>query len=195
MPTFSNVPPADPRGPALQLVRTPTHVAFKAIVTSDDLLGCFTHFWRGRTLPCDVDDCEACRQGMPFRWHAWVSCWTPKPARHLLFEMTAQAAETFVQYRDANEGLRGCEFTAWRPSRKPNGRVYVTTRKGPLFDHQLPKAPNLIQCLSIIWHVALPSFNVHDCLKGIPRVTMNDSSQPILHNGNGDDRHHSHETA
>lgn len=185
MPAFTNVPPADPRGTALHLIRTPTHQQLRAVITSEDLLGCFTHFWRGRTLPCDVEDCEACRQGLPFRWHAWVSCWTSKPSRHLLFEMTAQAAETLVQYREANNGLRGCEFTAWRPSRKPNGRVCMTTRKSPANDDQLPPGADLVKALSIIWNVALPSFNVMDCLKGIPRVTMNDDSQPILHDGNG----------
>ncbi len=186
MATFSNAPPSDPRGIALPLTRTPSTGNLRALITSDDLIGCYTHFWKGRTLPCDVDDCAACAGGMPYRWHAWVSALTSQKRQHILFEMTAQVAEVFAEYKTANGTLRGALFDANRPSRRPNGRVCVQIKSQDLTGITLPTAPDLIKCLSIIWNIATPSFNVADLLKGVNRISVKDESQPIIHQANGD---------
>lgn len=63
MPHFtSNVPP-DPRGPAFPIVRTPPGRAFSAIITSPDLVGCYTHYFKGRTVPCEGAGCTLCAKG------------------------------------------------------------------------------------------------------------------------------------
>lgn len=192
MPSFTTTPPPDARGNPLELKRTPAKGTLKAIVTSSDLIGCHTHFFHGRTMPCDVDDCKACQSGMPFRWHAWLSAFTSRVNQHILFEMTAQAAEHFVQYRKVHGTLRGCLFEALRPSGRPNGRVMIHTRPADLSGINLPKEPNLISALSIIWNIALVDVDVAGILKDIPRMHVNDRESqlftPTNSNGNGKPR-------
>ena len=191
MPRFSHDVPQDPRGPAFPIVRTPPGRALRAIVTSLDLVGCFTHYYKGRTIPCEgagcrlcmTDDpivvrsdgkrihqagnheiecdgpaCEACHDGLPYRWHAYQSAYVQETALHCLFECTAQAAEHFTEYRDAHHTLRGCEFEARRYNNRPNGRILIRCRPAQLTGLILPKPPDLIKCLSILW--GFPSSDV-----------------------------------
>lgn len=172
MPTYSNVPPRDPRGNSLTLRRTPTGRPLQAIVTSTDLIGTPTHFWRGRTMPCTLPDCPAHEAGMPWRWHGYLSALNTASHEHFLFEMTAQACEAFVQYRTAYESLRGCLFMARRVNASHNARVHIVTKPADLENIQLPPAPNLVKILAIIWNLATPTIDVSSVLKGVPRIRI-----------------------
>ena len=57
MPGWSTEVPANPRGPAYPLLRTPPNKPLIAIITSADLIGCYTHYYKGRTVPCEGDNC------------------------------------------------------------------------------------------------------------------------------------------
>ncbi len=156
MPTFSNKPPQDPRGPSYQIVRTPTGKPLTGIVTSEDIVGCYTHFYKRRTMPCERDNCEACHNGIPFRWHAYLSAYLAKTHLHCLFECTAQAAERFVEYRESHGTTRGCLFTASRMNYAPNARIIITTKPADLTDLHLPNQPNIPNVLAILWNLPLP---------------------------------------
>lgn len=156
MPIFSDTPPQDPRGPSFQIVRTPTGKPLTGIVTSENLVGCYTHFWKRRTMPCERDDCEACRHGIPFRWHAYLSAYLSGTLLHCIFECTAQAAERFVEYREAQGTIRGCQFTASRMNYARNARIIITTRPADLTRIQLPKPPNIEKVLAILWNLPIP---------------------------------------
>ena len=151
MPQFSREVPKDPRGSAFPIVRTPANGHLQAIVTSPDLIGCYTHYFKGRTAPCEGKRCEACQAGMPYRWHAYQSALTTKDHLHCLFECTAQAAENFTEYREAHGSLRGCLFQARRLHSRPNGRIIIITKPADLKEIVLPAPPDLISCLSILW--------------------------------------------
>lgn len=155
MPSFSTAVPADPRGPAFQIQRTPPVKPGKGIVTSHDLVGCYTHFYRGRTIPCDRPTCQACNDGIPFRWHAYMTVYNPTNQDHFLFEVTAQAAERFTDYRDTYGHLRGCQFIATRVGNKTNGRVMINTQPADLATIVLPDPPNLLAVLAILWDLPL----------------------------------------
>jgi len=190
MPTFSDQVPDHPKGVALPILRTPTWKPLLAIVTSENLLGTYTHFWKGKTMPCEgrscgycpqlgtpvqnaagllvhIHDghefpcegpaCEACQKGIPYRWHAYLSIFTHDQGLHAIFETTAQAARTFVEYRKAQGTLRGCQFTARRLNSKPNGRVLIHTQPANLTNIRLPAPPDLLACMAIIWDFPLPS--------------------------------------
>lgn len=189
MPVFTNEPPPDPRGYSLPLHRTPTGRPISAIVTSADLVGTPTHFWHGRTVPCDVDDCEPCNNGMPWRWHGYLSAFQTTQSLHFLFEFTARAAEPFLEYRKAYASLRGCHFQARRVSMSANARVIVQVKPGDLTKISLPQPPDLVKCLSIIWNIAEPDMNVSTLLKGMPRIAVdaagNALARPPDDGGNG----------
>lgn len=155
MPAWTNSPPKDAAGPSLPLLRTPASKPLVAVVTSDDLIGTYTHFWHGHTIPCNRPDCEACRDSIPYRWHAYLSAYRPFDGLHFLFEMTAQASENFVTYRMAHGTLRGCLFEMRRHHSKPNGRLLVRCRPADLANMVLPKQPDLLVVLAVLWNLPL----------------------------------------
>ncbi|MHC4405932.1 MAG: hypothetical protein ACYTG0_40340 [Planctomycetota bacterium] len=173
MPQFSNTPPADPRGHALPLRRTPYHRPLVAIVTCDDLVGCPTHYWGGRTIPCEAQDCEPCLAGSGWRWHGYVSAYEPSLKLHFLLEVTGRCSEAFTNYRKANGTLRGCLFEASRPNAKHNGRVYIKTKTADLQRQPIPDPPNVKQVLSLIWNI--PYTDIADAMpiKDAPAISVN----------------------
>jgi hypothetical protein len=170
MPTWSNTPPPLDASTGFTLLRTPPDRPLVAVVTTDDLIGCQTHYWGGRTVPCeatpdpktgqlDTSPCPACLNLQPRRWHAYVAAFDPKTRTHFLFETTARAALAFQDYRLAHGTTRGCYFQAVRPRPGKNTRIEITTKP---FDQQkcpLPNPPNLIRALSVIWQ--LPATALH----------------------------------
>lgn len=168
MLTFSNDLPEDPKGPSLHLIRCPVMRPLVAIVTSADLIGCATHFYGGRTVPCTGEDCEAHLNGVPWRWHTYVSIWVPTAKRHLLFESTARASEPFILFRKAHDSLRGCLFQAARVNSRVNARVYIETKPADLEALTLPDAPDLMKVLSIIWNIPLSEMTNERTERNVP---------------------------
>jgi len=130
----------------------------EAIITSEDLIGCYTHFFKGSTIPCSSKDCEACLNGLPFRWHAYMSAVDCHNNLHFIFEVTALGATYFTTFRDRHHTLRGCQFLAKRWNSRPNGRLLIQTKPCDLGERMLPDAPDLIKCMAILWN--LPSGDV-----------------------------------
>jgi len=190
---FQNDPPKDPRGTSLTLMRTPANRGLTAIILSDDLLGTNTHFYHGRTRPCNNEECDACADGMPWRWHAYFAIWSPSLNRAALFECTAQAAEPFKLYRDAYGTLRGCQFAAKRATTAANSRVIITTRRADLEKIHLPDAPNVIKALSIIWNISIDECQIEGQQKDAPHLairqdlgrTKDQVEYSARHRGNG----------
>lgn len=185
MPQFSNVAPDDPRGNSLQLLRTPAGGALTAIVTSEDLIGCPTHFWGGRTTPCEHEGCKACAEGLPWRWHSWLSAWNASNHHHFIFESTARVTKIFTSYRDHHHTLRGCKFRARRRTNAPNSRVHLECQPADLDGLRIPDAPDLIKCLSIIWNIRAPNLDVEGILRSVPRVVVNKDGNGELVTGEG----------
>jgi len=192
MPSFTSEPPEDPRGVALRLVRTPTHASFKGLITCDNLIGTATHFWHGRTVPHEEEDCKACLDQLPWRWHAWISVWEKKTSEHLLFEMTAVPAKKVAFFRKNNNTLRGAEIEAWRPSKRPNGRVSVIIKPFDVGDLRLPAEPDVLRALAIIWNIALVDVDVAGLLRDMPRVKVNDRNAEVFNPSAGDRRKNGH---
>lgn len=177
MPNWSTDVPKDSRGPAFPIKRTPTSRAITALVTSEDLIGCDTHFWGGHTVPCSAPNCDACGQGIPFRWHGYLAAVDCKTHLHFIFEMTAQAAEAFKDFRAAHSTLRGCIFEAKRLKSIVNSRVCIRCKPADLREQHLPKAPDLRKCMAIIWNVPDPDVEVSGLLKDVPRIQTRTSNQ------------------
>lgn len=172
MLNFSSDVPSDPRGNSLPLMRCPSNRSIEGIITCEDLVGTRTHYYRGRTIPCDDAECPACSDGFPWRWHAYVSVYSPRSQRTVLFEMTARCAETLVTYRKAYSTLRGCHLIAKRANTSPNSRVNLQTKQADLQSIALPASPNILEALSIIWNIELPSISLDGVLKETPRMKV-----------------------
>lgn len=174
---WSNHVPRDPRGQAFPLKRTPANGKLVAAITCEHLTGCDTHFYGGKTMPCERPDCEACNNGMPFRWHGYISAIQATTRLHFIFEFTAQAADYFDQYDKAHGTLRGCRFEAWRLHHRPNGRVIIQCKPLDQQEHQLPKPPNVPNCMAIIWN--LPTDQISNAQQRNGRPAMTNTHQTL----------------
>ena len=170
MLNFSNTVPIEATRFAMRLARTPAKGKLHLVVTSADLLGCFTHFFSGRTTPCTGKACEACEAGASSRWHAYLSALDPATSEHILFECTAAAAETFADYRARHGSLRGCEFIATRVNPRPNARVSIRTKPADLAHLHLPEPANLPAALCHIWGIPLNETNTSDRDLSTPNI-------------------------
>lgn len=161
MPKWIDQPPADVGPYAFRILRTPADKPISGIITCTDLVGCNTHYLKNRTIPCEgVDKCEACAQDHSWRWHGYVSAVITPGLEHVLFECTATASDTFSNYLQIYQNLRGCWFRAWRPSRRHNGRVVIECKTTDPAKTRLPDPPNIKAILCHIWNVQ--NTNAHD---------------------------------
>lgn len=174
---FQNEPPVDPRGNNLTLMRCPPNKSIQGIITCHDLVGTRTHFFHGRTVPCDDTACPACEVGISWRWHGYVSLFCERTIRTILFEFTARAAEPLTQYRKAYSSLRGCLMIASRSNSAGNSRVNIRTKPADLEKITLPPEPNLLEALSIIWNIELPAIELDGICKDAPVVAVHQDQE------------------
>jgi hypothetical protein len=164
MPTYRKNLPAQGKHQGFDLKRTPETGSLQAIVTSEDLLVCDTHFFHGRTTPCErvindqgntVDDtqCAACVDKIAYRCHVYVSAFDAKRGDHYIFECTANAAKSMEEYRNATGTLRGCVIYATRPKGQKNSKVCIETSSVNLAKVKIPPGPDLIRALAVIWRL------------------------------------------
>jgi len=151
MPNWTNHPPADARGVSLPLRRTPSTGVWAGIITSPNLIGCNTHYYGGRTQPCEAPTCDACLHGVPYRWHAYLGALEARYGTHLILELTSQATDNLYAYLRAHGTLRGCLLECTRVGPRRNGRVVTRCRPADLNGRTLPPPPDLVAALSIIW--------------------------------------------
>jgi hypothetical protein len=175
MPTWSTKLPPIGKHQGFDLRRTPQSSRLIAIATCESICVCDTHYWHGRTTPCErivnddgktIDDstCKACQEKQAWRTHCYISAFDGKTREHFLFECTANAAKAFQEYQDANGTLRGCMFCASRPKGGPNSKVVIETNTANLQRVTLPNEPDLPLALSVIWRLpktALPVETPH----------------------------------
>jgi hypothetical protein len=164
MPNWRNTLPPAEKHMGFDLKRTPATTPIHAIITCDDLLVADTHFYHGRTLPCErnaTDEngepaaatCTACNDAIPYRTHVYVSAYDPRTALHFIFECTAHAAKPLADYRAATGTLRGCIIHATRPKGLKNARVTIETNTANLTKNRIPEPPNVILAMATIWRL------------------------------------------
>jgi len=171
MPTFSNCLPAKTEHRGYDLRRTPADKPIKGLITSDDIIGCNTHWWGGRTVPCEDDDCEACRNNTPSRWHCYFSIYESGSKDHFIFECTGKAALPLVDWRKTNGSLRGVLITACRPKRRRNARVDIILRPFDTTGIIVPKAPDLMRAMAVIWQLPADAVKLDKAVRETPLVT------------------------
>lgn len=156
MPLWSNTPPDAATKPGLPLIRVPHGTRTIFLVTSEDLLGCYTHFWGGRTLPCEEPNCKACIENVPARWHAYVAVLQAGTMKHCILETTAGPSLSLVDYRNTYHTLRGCRIDASRQGSNANARIHFHCTPLDLSKINMPPEPDLHKVLATIWRLKLP---------------------------------------
>lgn len=134
--------------------RTPATGQLLGIATSTDLVGCYTHFFNNRTVPCGrPGECEAHDAGFSTRFHVYLAAIDPKTSEQYILELTAAASDTFRNYVRLAGDLRGCCFQCYRPSKRANGRISVVCRANDPTKYAIPNPPNVPKLLCHIWNI------------------------------------------
>ncbi len=174
MPQFTSRPPAKPTGYGLDLIRTPANGRITLALTCENIIGCPTHWYGGRTIPCEEVECPGCAATVSWRWHGYVSGLVAPTRRQVLMEFTAQASETIADYHDSQGTLRGSFLVAQRHRNRHNGRVIVALHAAELEKLNLPAPPDVTASLAIIWNVPQTAIAVDGKTDRGPRLTVND---------------------
>lgn len=172
MPTFSNCLPAKTENKGYDLRRTPPDKPIKGIITSDNIIGCYTHWWGGRTVPCEDDGCEACKNNTPARWHCYLSILEAGSRDHFIFECTGKAALPLQEWTKTNGKLRGVLLTAHRPKRRRNARVEIILRPHDCQGIVVPEAPDLMRAMAVIWQLPADAVKLEGAVRQTPLVSM-----------------------
>jgi len=191
MPVFRNSIPQGSGDHGFDLRRTPANGALQGIVTCEDVLVCDTHFFRGRTTPCErtfndegktIDDsaCVPCREKIGFRTHVYVSVFDVKKREHFIFECTATAAKSLGEYKQSNGTLRGCILYASRPKGTKNSKVFIETNTANLQKLPIPKPPDIQKALCVIWRIPLNALEPVAEHKKNGRVKTNNSRISVM---------------
>ena len=181
VPTFRNSLPTVGKHQGFDLRRTPATASLIAVISCEEMLVCDTHFWHGRTLPCErqvneegktIDDsgCAACLDKQSYRTHVYVSAFDPKSREHFIFECTANAAKPIEEYFQVTKTLRGCVICASRPKQGKNSKVCIQTNTMNPLKVQLPQAPDVVRALSVIWRLPQTALPVEEQAFRQPRI-------------------------
>jgi hypothetical protein len=192
MPTFQHTLPPRDKPFGCDLKRTPAAATLRGIITCDTLTTCDTHFYHGRTTPCEriindngrtIDDsyCAPCQAKQPWRSHAYVSLFDTRAREHFILELTDAAAQPLEEYYKANGTLRGCAIQAWRPKAAANAKVQVICSPANLQSNPIPAAPNIIAALCVIWRVKMQQTEKTPSAHGRTPTAPSQESLPQLH--------------
>jgi hypothetical protein len=151
MPTWNDKPPKEPIERQYRLIRVPASKPLALVILAEKLTGCPTHYWHGRTAPCERPECEACEQGNSPRWHAYVPCIIAQTGERCILELTGQAAQQLSPTIDEYQTLRGIKIVVERKSKRPNGRIAITTIPGRVAESSIPAEPDVITTMTHIW--------------------------------------------
>jgi len=151
MPVWSTAPPDGSPTNTYRLVRTPPVGKLVGILTCDEMLGTCIHFYNGRTIPHDPDDCPACDHQRPYRWMCYLSAILDPNGEHVIVEVTARVHAAFENVTRKLATIRGVRFCLERPNGKRNGRVNASFAKNPERDVQLPAVPDIRAIMQTIW--------------------------------------------
>jgi len=151
MPQWTSDPPATPSDFTFRLIRVPAARPLHCVIIAPRPTGCRTHFFKGHTIPCEDQGCEPCQQGLYWRWHAYLPALCSPGGEKVILELTAQATEQLQAALAEYRTLRGIEILAERPSKRPNGRIRITTAPGLRPETSMPPCPDVPRIMQHIW--------------------------------------------
>jgi hypothetical protein len=157
-----------PRNARLHRCRPGKTVA--GIITSQRMLKCPVHYWKGRTTPCEEKDCEACTANRLARWYGWVGLWGPNNHEHVIAELTQACFEPLYTYALDHGTLRGAKLALARTSQKLNSRLAARIEASTYSLDVLPDEIDIRATLEHIWET-------HDAKQLSPRLA-DTSHQP-----------------
>lgn len=182
MRAWTNRPDRDPTTLHLDILRARPGKAYSGVSMATDVVGAYTHYWRGRTVLCTTPNCDACHAQRKARWYGYIPLWEPDTDRRVLLEITAACLDAIDAYIASNDTLRGARVTVRRANNKINSKIIATLTHAGLTDGRIPTEPPTRQLLERMWeietntHPATPE--TETAQKNEPRVGEHANGRP-----------------
>lgn len=148
---WNDQPDRNPSLPSYSILRTPPKGKMSGIIISDAVCGTRLHYWKGRSVPCNAADCDACENGQAPRWKGYLLLKSTQTDKIVIFEFTERGWDPLDEARRKWGTLRGLVLTATRTGGKTNSPLLLM-----LSDHRedptgLPAEKDLKTILGRIW--------------------------------------------
>lgn len=142
--------------PRNQLPYIPVHRLGPAATVAGPLT-CITpisqlcHFIGNRTLPCVSENCPGCTANRRQIRECYVSMINKADRRHIITVLTPTAELQLSDCAPDKTNLQGLNVRISREGKRPNGRIRLTTENELTPSSHLPKPPDLLRHLYVIW--------------------------------------------
>lgn len=133
------------------LYRVPEKGLKSAVIISKKVIGCYTHYWGGRTQPCLKHDCPACEKEVSRRWYGWLTIWNPSSGEIVIMEITKRACKEVTKFFELHKTMRGATVSGARKGGKANGELKLTIKPAKNDRVDLPTDINRMETLELIW--------------------------------------------
>lgn len=155
MPKWSTQPPYSPHQSTLPIERTPPKGYLTGWITSSKIVGCPVHWYKGRTKPCELDNCPACENNIPWRWKGYLGLYIKQNSLHVLLEFPAAVGDRFGEFLANERTLRHALVSLNRVPEKPNGKIHLRIKRDREKIIAIPDEPNIVQILSTLWDLPI----------------------------------------
>lgn len=152
-PQWAASPPTVPESFALPLRRVPPKGVRGLVILSDHLIGCYTHYFAGRTQPCQTGNCDACNANNQRRWHGYLLVWNPTNGYRLVLELSHHASAQLAETTKTLTTLRTLAIAARRVPEKPNGKIILEIERTSHKPDELPPPIDTAKYLLHLWGV------------------------------------------
>lgn len=150
-PFYARRPTPDRIKRKFDLVRVRAGKSIRGIMLAGDLVGAYTHYWGGRTVPCFAGECVACKRNVEVRWHGYLPLLALKQQSIAIVEITDGCVEVFDDWYRKHRSLRGALVEVRRREGKANNPLWADLQDGPIPATNLPDPPDVQAILERMW--------------------------------------------
>jgi hypothetical protein len=137
--------------PTIPLVRIPWQAPVRGIIISEKPEGFYTHWYKGRTVPCFEGVCQPCLEGRRSDWHGFICIVIQKVRGVHVLEYPASGVAYLVAALEKFRTIRGLDIVAARTTAKPSATVRLELSSPPIEYANLPSPVYIRGVLYKIW--------------------------------------------
>lgn len=135
------------------LLRVPAQGMTNLTILSGRVVGCYTHWWHGRTAPCLAPKCEACDNNKRRDWKGYLCCQRASTKEIIMVEVTPGAMRVLHDKYRQLRTLRGCTLHLTRKGETKLGKMHAQVIAPRGSTDGLPKAISQTKFLERMWRL------------------------------------------
>ena len=149
---WNHDPEPESKTPKLKLLRCPQGSLPPFVILSPAQFGGDSHYYGGRTIPCEGRDCPYCAVHSKRIWKGYLAVWDAKHRTTGIIEFTKPCLETIRTYKAAHGTLRTHAIELHRAGKKINGTLSVILTPTAWADADIPPPPDVVGILTRMWN-------------------------------------------